>query len=105
MSLQSSDISFSLILLLASMLSNDRQTNEKFVEIDSEDVPSFSRIEPLHHLLVVLVENVEEDGPLSSRPRTQEENNSLVKYQSNFPFTGMMLGEFPLSLLWLCFCL
>ena len=55
------------------MLSNDRQTNKEFVEIDSEDVLQFSRIEPLRHLLVVLSENVEEDGLLSSKPRTQRE--------------------------------
>ena len=55
------------------MLSNDRQTNKELVEIDSEDVLYFSRIESLRHLLVVLVENVEEDGLLSSKPRTQRE--------------------------------
>ena len=55
------------------MLSNDRQTNKEFVEIDSEDVLQLSRIEPLRHLLVVLSENVEEDGLLSSKPRTQRE--------------------------------
>ena len=31
------DISFLLLLLLPSMLSNDRQTNKVLVEIDSED--------------------------------------------------------------------
>ena len=55
------------------MLSNDRQTTEEFVEIDSEDVLRFSRIEPLHPFLVVLVENDEEDGLLSKKPRTQRE--------------------------------
>ena len=55
------------------MLSNDRQTNKEFVEIDSEDSSKFSRIELLRHLLVVLFENVEEDGLLSSKPRTQRE--------------------------------
>ena len=71
------------------MLSNDRQTNKEFVEIDSEDSSKFSRIELLRHLLVVLFENVEEDGLLSSKPRTQRErerereSNSLVQYQSN----------------------
>ena len=65
------------------MLSNDRQTNKDFVEIDSEDVLNFSRIEPLRHLLVVLSESVEEDGLLSSKPRTQRESDSLVQYQSN----------------------
>ena len=34
----STDISFSLLLLLPSMLSNDRQSNNEFVEIGSEDV-------------------------------------------------------------------
>ena len=66
----STDISF-LLLLLSSMLSIGRQTNKDFVENDSEDVLVFSRNEPLHHLLVVLVETVEEDGLLSSKPRTQ----------------------------------
>ena len=33
------EISFLLLLLLPSMLSNDRQINKEFVEIDSEDVP------------------------------------------------------------------
>ena len=33
----STDISFLLLLLLPSMLSNDRQTNKGFGEIDSED--------------------------------------------------------------------
>ena len=69
----STDISFLLLLLLPSMISNDRQTNKEFAETESEDVLEFSRIEPLHHLLVVLSENVEEDGLLSSKPRTQRE--------------------------------
>ena len=43
------------------------------MQIDSEDVLQFSRNELLHHLLVVLVENVEEDGLLSSKSRTQRE--------------------------------
>ena len=64
------------------MLSNDRQTIKKFVKIDSKVVLLLSRIEPLRHLLVVLSENVEEDGLLSSKPRTQRESNSLVQYQS-----------------------
>ena len=55
------------------MLSNDRQTNKEFLQIDSEDVLQFSRKEPLRHLLVVLVENVEEDGLISPKPRTQRE--------------------------------
>ena len=55
------------------MLSNDRQTNREFVEIDSEDNSKFSRIELLRFLLVLPFENVEEDGSLSSRPRTQRE--------------------------------
>ena len=76
------------------MISNDRQTNKEFVETESEDVLQFSRIEPLRHLLIVLSENVEEDGLLSSKPRTQRESNSLVQYQStSFLFIRMMLGE------------
>ena len=51
------------------------------VEIDSEDVLYFSRIEPLHHLLDVLDENVEEDGLHSSKPRTRKKRVSLVQYQ------------------------
>ena len=57
------------------MLSIDCQTNKEFVKIDSEDFLYFYRNEPLHHLLVVLFENVEEDGLLSSKPRTQREKN------------------------------
>ena len=41
--------------------------------IDSEDVLYFSRNEPLHPFLVVLVEIGEEDGLLSSKLRTQRE--------------------------------
>ena len=52
--------------------------------MDSEDVPSFSRIEMLRLLLVVLFESVEEDGLLSSTSRTQREKNFLVQYQSTF---------------------
>ena len=55
------------------MPSNDHQTNKELVEIDSEDGSWFSRIELLRHLLVVLSENVEEDGLLSSKSRTQRE--------------------------------
>ena len=51
--------------------------------MDSEDFLLFSRNEPLHPLLVVLVENVEEDGLLSSKLRTQRESDSLVQFQSN----------------------
>ena len=78
------DISFLLLLLLPSILSNDCQTNEEFVGIDSEDFALFSRIELLRLLLVVLFESVEEDGLLSSRYRTQREKNYLVQYQSTF---------------------
>ena len=53
------------------------------MEIDSEDVLEFSRIEPLRHFLVVFCENVEGDGLLSSKPRTQRESNFLVD-QSTF---------------------
>ena len=81
------------------MLSNDHQTNTAFVEIDSEDSSSFSRIELLRLLLVVLSESVEEDGILSSKSRTQRERNFPVRnfpvqYQSTFFHSiGMMLGE------------
>ena len=51
--------------------------------MDSEDFPLFSRNEPLRHLFVVLFDNVEEDGLLSSKPRTQRESDSLVQDQSN----------------------
>ena len=40
----------------------------------------FSRIEPLRHLLVVLAENVEEDGLLSSEPRTQRERERVISW-------------------------
>ena len=72
-----------LLLLLPSMLSIDCQTNLESVGIDSEDFLWFSRIEPLHPLLVVLVENDEEDGLLSSKLRTLRESDSVVQYQSN----------------------
>ena len=55
------------------MLSNDHPTNEEIVEINSEDNSLTSRIELLRRLLVVLSESVEEDGLLSSKPRTQRE--------------------------------
>ena len=80
----SAGISFLLLLLLPSMLSNDCQTNEEFVRLDSENVLQFYRNEPLHPLLVVLVEYHEEDGLLSSKLRTQKEKNFLVQYQSTF---------------------
>ena len=64
------------------MPSNDRQTNTEFVEIDSEDSSEFSRIELLRLLLVVLSENVEEDGLVSAKSRTQREKNFPVQYQS-----------------------
>ena len=66
------DIFFLILLLLPSKLSNDHLTNKKFVN-DFEDKFWFSKIELLHHLFVVLVENVEEDGLLPSKPRTQRE--------------------------------
>ena len=53
------------------MLCIDCQTNEESVGIESED---FLRNEPFHPLLVVLAENDEEDGLLSSKPRTQRES-------------------------------
>ena len=83
----STGISF-LVLLLPDMLSIDRQTNVQIVGIDSEDFPSFSRNEPLRLLLDALVVNDEEAESLSSKPRTQRENVSLVQYQSNsfFPW-------------------
>ena len=43
------------------MLSNDRPTNKVFVEIDSEENSSSSRIELLRRLLDVLIENDEEN--------------------------------------------
>ena len=64
---------YSLHLLLPSMLSIDRQTNKEFAQIDTEDFLSFSKNEPLRHLLVVLSENVDGDGLLSLKPRTQRE--------------------------------
>ena len=66
------------------MLSNDRQTNKWFVEIDSKDNSLSSRIELLRRLLVVLLEIVEEDWSLSSKSRTQRKNILLVQYQSTF---------------------
>ena len=60
--------------------------------IDSE-FHSFSRNEPLHRLLDVLSVNDEEDGLLSSKPRTRRENVSLVQYQSNsfFPWERFLM--------------
>ena len=69
------------------MISTDRQTKKELVEIDSEDVLQFSRIESLRHLLVVLVEHVEEDGLLSSKTRTQRERESIPWFNINpLPF-------------------
>ena len=66
------------------MLSIDHRINTLFVEIDSEDNSQFSRIELLRRFLVVLLENVEEDGLLSSKPRTQRKKILLVQFQSTF---------------------
>ena len=55
------DTSFLVLLLLPSIISNDRPTNIVLVEIDSEDNSLSSRIELLRRLLVVLFESVEED--------------------------------------------
>ena len=55
------------------MLSINRQTNEELVGTDSEDIPLFSRNEPLHRLLDVLSVSDEEDELLSSKLRTQRE--------------------------------
>ena len=61
--------------------------------MDSEDFLLFSRNEPLHPLLDVLAENVEENELLSSKRRTQRENVSLVQYQSNsfFPWERFLV--------------
>ena len=80
----STDISFLVLLLLPSIISNDRPTNIVLVEIDSEDNSLSSRIELLRLLLVVLSESVEEDGLHSSKSLTQREKNHLVQYQSTF---------------------
>ena len=77
----STGISFLLLLLLPNMLSIDCQTNEEFVGIDSEDVLSFSRNEPLRLLLDAPVVNDQEDKLLSSIPRIRRENISLVQYR------------------------
>ena len=62
--------------------------------IGSGDFLLFSRNEPLHPLLDVLVENDEEDGLLSSKLRTQRESDSLVQYQSNSLLSsGMILDK------------
>ena len=79
----STDISFSLLLLLPNILSIDRQTNEWIVGMDSEDFPLFSRNEQLHLLLDVLTVRDEEDESLSSIPRIRRENISLVQHRSN----------------------
>ena len=59
--------------------------------IDSGDCLDFSRHEPLHPLLVVLVENDEEDGFLSLIPRTQRECYPDPILSS----MGTILGEEP----------
>ena len=79
----STGISFLLLLLLPSMLSIDRQTNEQIVWMDSEDFLSLSRNEPLHLLLDALVVNDEEDMLLSSILHNRRKNISLVQCQSN----------------------
>ena len=64
------------------------------VEIDSEDSSLFSRIELLRLLLAVLSESVEEDGLLSSKPRTAEREEFPRSISFHFlSFIGMMLGE------------
>ena len=50
------------------MLSIDRQISEENVGTDSEDSISFSRNEPLHHVLDAFVVRDEEDTLLSSIP-------------------------------------
>ena len=80
----SSDISFLVLLLLPSIISNDRLTNVILVEIDFDDNSWSCRIELLRRFLVVLFESVEEDWLLSSKSRTQREKNLLVQYQSTF---------------------
>ena len=100
MSQCSTDISFSVLLLLPGMLSNDPPTNNIPVDIDSEDNSQFSRIELLRHLLVVLSENVEEDGLLSSKSRTQRKKILPGSISIRFlSFIGMMLGKSTSSLL------
>ena len=68
------------------MLSNDHLPNVVLVEIDSEDNSLSSRIELLRRLLVVFVENVEEDGLLSSKPCTQRERVIPWFNINPFPF-------------------
>ena len=81
----STDISFLLLLLLSSIISNDRQTSAVRVEIDSEENSLSSRIELLRRLLVVLFESVEEDLiTFFEISYAEREKNLLVQYQSTF---------------------
>ena len=89
------------------MLSIDCQTNEESARNIYEDVPVSSRIELLRLLLAVLFESVEEDGLLSSKPRTQRENVSLVQYQSNssFPWERFLVKSQQVTPFAALFCL
>ena len=89
------DTSFSLLLLLPSVLSTDHPTNEVSVEIDS-----FSRIELLRRLLVVLFESVEEDWLLFIEISYAKTEDSLGSISIDFLlFVGMMLCNSTSSLL------
>ena len=71
------------------MLSTCCQTNEGNAVNVSEDFPSFSRIEPLHHLLDAFVVNDEEETLLSSILHYRRKNISLLVL---FPI-GIVLVE------------
>ena len=64
-----------------------------WMSLKSSEINNYSRnVSAVHHLLVVLSENVEEDGLLSSKPRMQREFLGSMPIQF-LSFIGMMLFE------------
>ena len=87
------DISFLLLLLLPSIISNDRPTTTVLVEIDSEDKSLSSNIELLRRLLIVLFESVcwrlITFFEISFAEREESPGSISIHFLS---FIGMMLG-------------
>ena len=103
----STDISFLVLLLLPSIISNDHLPNVVLVEIGSEDNSLSSRIELLRRLLVVLFETVEEDWLLFTKSRTQRERR--ISWFNINPLSFIHRNDaryiIKFSSLWFCFCL
>ena len=102
----STDISLSLLLLLPSMISNGRQTNEESVRIDSEGM--FFNFPEMNRSILFSLYLLRVTKKVDYFLRNFVRSNSPVQYQSNsLPFIGMMLGEkiTRFSSLRFCFCL